>query len=449
MVLAAAMIIGLGACEKNEQEARKFPRADSADRPPREQSELVSYRLDNGLTVFMQEDHSDPRVAVEAVYRAGFAQEPGGLVQISHITEHAAIFSATASYEAGESAEKLQKFGMVNAEAVGDFVHFDYIVLGDNLPDVLQIESEHLASVRFDAETLAEQAKKAAGEITNILNSERGTLTKFAFMALMQAVNHGQTVVPIEAANYQRTVDEVAKFHTERYRVDDMILSIVGNFSIEEAKPLVEKYFGAIEPSPAAPTYTPTISRNTAVQWDIDASVFFVVCPGPYADYKERVILTMFGSYLSGYLSRNPDLFDLTRATYASNQGYPVGDLPFFVFAQPAPYKSLADTRASVLRLLDEAIDGIDENMFLRIRGTMRSYVTTSLLAAEPNTHIDYHYVLGQHALNLALKHMVKDGRSDDEFVAFVDSITLDDMKATLSKYLDASNRIEVTITGK
>jgi len=446
-ILAVVMIVALGACEKNEQEARKFPRADSGQQPPREQSEVVRYTLDNGVTVFMQEDHSDPRIAIEVVYRAGFAQEPSGQVQVAHITEHAVVYCATAKYKAGEAIKAMQKIGMINAEASGDFVKFDYIVRGDGLEQALSAEADRLTSVQFDAETLAEQAKRAAGEIASALSSDRGTLTKFGFMTLMQAVDHGQTVVPVEAANYQRTVDEVTAFHKERYRVNDMIISIVGNFKIDDAKALVEKYFGGIARTPDPVVYKPTITKNMSVKWDIDGSAFYIVCPGPYDNYTDRIILTMFGSYLSSYLSRNPELFDLTRATYASNQAYPVGSLPFFVFAQPEKYKSLADVRASVTQLFDDAIASVDETMFERIRGAMKNYVTASLIEAQASTQIDYHYILGQHALNLAMKDILKEGRPTEDFVQMLDAITLDQMRQTLAKYLSKDNRFEVAIT--
>jgi predicted Zn-dependent peptidase len=449
LLLAAIAATTLLACEKNEEEAKKFPRAD--DNVPVEASisDLVSYKLDNGVTVFMQEDHSEPNVAIEVFYQAGFSSEPKGQVQVSHITEHAVVFSGTDKLKPNEAPEKIRDFGYVNAEAVGNYVHFDYLVSPDHIADALEIESDHLANARFDEKTLKEQEKKAASEIKNVLGSERGTLKKFGLITLLHAVNHGETNVPIEAGNFQRTVEEVTQFHDARYRVNDMIISIVGDLKIDDAKVLVQKYFGEIAPEPDPPVYQTSIKKNMAVRWDIGASVEYFVYPGPYETYKDRLILAMFGSYLNQYLMYNPEIPSLARGTYVSNPSYPVGPLPFFVFVQPAKYRSLSDVRQTVVGLIDAGIQSVDEKMFSRMKASVGDFIASSLIETEAgNPKVDHRMVLGQHAINLGIKYMFKEGRTDEEFAAVLDGVTLDDMKATLDKYLADSKRMEVMIVG-
>jgi len=449
LLLAAIAATTLLACEKNEQEARKFPRAD--DNVPVEVSisDLVTYKLDNGITVFMQEDHSDPNIAVEVFYQAGFNSEPKGQVQISHVTEHAVVFAGTDKLKLNEAPEKIREFGYVNAEAVGNYVHFDYLLSPDHLADVLEIESDHLVNARFDEKSLKEQQKKAAAEIKSVLTSERGTLSKFGLITLMHAVNHGETNVPIEAGNFQRTVEEVTQFHGARYRVNDMIISIVGDFAIDDAKVLVQKYFGEIAPKPDPPTYQTSINKNLTVRWDIGASVEYFVYPGPYETYKDRLILAMFGSYLNQFLMYSPDIPTMARATYVSNPSYPIGPLPFFVFVQPAKYRSLADVRQAVVGLIDAGIQSVDEKMFSRMKASVGDFITSSLIETEAgNPQVDHRMVIGQHAINLGIKHMFKEGRTDEEFAAVLEGVTLDDMKATLDKYLADSRRLEVIVVG-
>lgn len=46
------------------------------------------YRLDNGLTVILTQDHSDPLVYVEMNYRVGLAEEAPGQSGMAHLFEH-------------------------------------------------------------------------------------------------------------------------------------------------------------------------------------------------------------------------------------------------------------------------------------------------------------------------------------------------------------------------
>ena len=52
---------------------------------------LISYekwRLPNGLTIFVHEDHSDPLVHVEVTYHVGSARETPGKSGFAHFFEH-------------------------------------------------------------------------------------------------------------------------------------------------------------------------------------------------------------------------------------------------------------------------------------------------------------------------------------------------------------------------
>lgn len=445
--LAALVITPLFSCEKDEQEAAKFPRSDdNAFR--REFSEMVSFQLDNGISVYLQEEYTNNQVSFEAFYRAGFAQEPLGQVQVAHLAEHCVVFAQTESFKAGEAVEMLRKGSLVGAEAVGDYVHFDYVVQSEHFEDVLKIESERLTSLQIDNDVREEQAKKAASEIESVLNSNRGSLSKFGMMTMLQAVQHGQRHVPIEGANYERTIEELEAFHKQHYRTDDMVIVVVGAIKIDEARPLIEKYFGAIPRSPEPPRYAANISKDMSVTWDIDAKVVFLVYPGPFEEDRERVALVMFGSYLNQYIMRDANVPVLTQSTYTTNPSYPLNYLPFFVFGQAAEFRSLSDVRELIAGLTDSAVSTLDEKMFSRIKASISSFVESSFLVSQAdNVRVDHHVVIGQHAVNTAIKHYLKLGRSDEEFLAVADSITFEEMQQILAKYLAPEQRRVVTIT--
>ena len=49
---------------------------------------FAKYVLDNGLTVVLHEDHSDPMVHVDVTYHVGSAREEAGRSGFAHFFEH-------------------------------------------------------------------------------------------------------------------------------------------------------------------------------------------------------------------------------------------------------------------------------------------------------------------------------------------------------------------------
>jgi len=50
--------------------------------------EIKTFKLDNGLRVFVVEDHSSPVATVQVWYRVGSRNENYGITGISHLLEH-------------------------------------------------------------------------------------------------------------------------------------------------------------------------------------------------------------------------------------------------------------------------------------------------------------------------------------------------------------------------
>jgi zinc protease len=59
------------------------------------------YRLDNGLTVILHEDHSDPMVHIDVTYHVGSAREEPGRSGFAHLFEHM-MFEGSANVGQGD-----------------------------------------------------------------------------------------------------------------------------------------------------------------------------------------------------------------------------------------------------------------------------------------------------------------------------------------------------------
>jgi predicted Zn-dependent peptidase len=271
---------------------------------------------------------------------------------------------------------------------------------------------------------------------------------KFAIIALLQALQHGAESVPIREANYDRTIEELTEFHDQYYRTDDMTIVIVGNMKKDEVRAVLDKYFADIPSSPEPPRHKVSIDSDRRVLWDIDASSVFLVYPGPFEDDRDNIALVAFGAYLSQYISmHDPEIPTMTRATYTTNPSYPLNNLPFFVFAQPEQYRSPADVRDKLIAVTDQAIASVDQNMFNRIKASLKDLLTSSFLEAQvDNYSIPHHRVIGQHAVNAGIMHYLRNGHTTEDYVAMIDSITFEEMQQILATYLSPDQRRVVII---
>jgi predicted Zn-dependent peptidase len=445
--LLASLLAALS-CGKDEEYSQQFNKA-SDENFERDMSDLSSFKLSNGATVYLQEERTSNEVAIEAVYRAGYTRDPKGRVQIAHLTEHLTMHCATGPYKAGDSMQLVKdKGGKIAAEALADFIHVDYVVDAANLDEALAIEASRLKELSCDQATLEAQKKMVAEEFPNSMKNPRGNLTRISLAALAQIIYYGQTHVPVNAGIAKLTLDDVHRFHQANYRPDDMVLVMIGNFKKTEAEALVRKHFEPIPSRPTPPEPALTIRRSTRATWDIPVNATYFIAPGPYQDEKERLILTMFGGFLQGLFANSPDVYGASQATYTSNQTYPVGRLPFFIFVQ-AKEGSTADAVVPALfARVDQAIQALDEDKTVEMVKTgMISFVTTSgLQPDEPDFPMLHYQVIGQEALNVCLKHMVLDGRTTEDFAGQVNSITPDEFRAVVKKRLDRSALLTISI---
>ena len=445
VALLAAVLI-LNGCETDKQEAQKFNRADE-ENYQRDMGSLASFTLSNGITVYVQEERTDDNVAIEVLYRAGFMVEPKAQPQISHLAEHLSVYCGMGPFAPDAALAAIQKdHGMINAEAVADFVHIDYIVAGTRLEEIFQIESERLRAIQCDQATLERESRKVMQELDTVIKDPKGVLTKFGMMALNQTYRFGERHVPVLGRVADYTIDDVHRFHRQYYRPDDMVLVVIGNIKAADVETLARKYFEPIPRRPSTETAAPVPGKNTPATWDIDAEILYLVAPGPYTD-RERLVLTMFGSFLHQSMNTTQEVYGACKALYCSNQVYRVDDLPFFIFAEPNPGSRIDDVSNIMLNHLDKATAMLDDAALVaNIKGSLVSFVSASMLKSDvPDYPLAHHQVIGQEALNVGMKHLLREGRSVEDFTKEVESVTQQEMKDTVNKYLTRSKLVRFT----
>lgn len=103
------------------------------------------FRLENGLSILLCEDHSAPVVAYHTWFSVGSRHEHEGKTGLAHLFEHL-MFNETEKLSAGEFDRKLEQAGAEsNAATWLDWTQYNVAVPKQQLGAVIELEAERMA----------------------------------------------------------------------------------------------------------------------------------------------------------------------------------------------------------------------------------------------------------------------------------------------------------------
>ena len=216
------------------------------------------YRLPNGLTVILSEDHRLPQVSVNIWYHVGAANQAPGRSGFAHLFEHM-MFSGSKHVQPSpfKFLEAIGVAGgsMVNGSTSFDRTNYFEVVPSNELATALWIESDRMGFLldTLDQKKLQVQRDVVSNERRQSYENRPYGLTFLRTCSLLFPSPHPYyecvigSIPEIQAAS----VEDLRAFFREWYGPDDASLAIVGDFDPREAKDLVERYFGPIPAGPA------------------------------------------------------------------------------------------------------------------------------------------------------------------------------------------------------
>jgi predicted Zn-dependent peptidase len=227
------------------------------------------YRLANGLTVILHEDHSLPLVAVNLWFRVGSKEEPPRRTGFAHLFEHL-MFMGTKNVPDGKFDEILEGEGAQNnASTSSDYTEYHELGPSHLLETFLWLEADRLATL---PEAMTE--KKVALQREVVRNERRQSSenrpygrVELVLPELLYPPGHPyrHPVIGSHADLVAARVADVKAFFRSYYVPSNASLVIAGDFKPGEARRLVDKWFGwlprASEPAHAwaAP---PRLTKN-------------------------------------------------------------------------------------------------------------------------------------------------------------------------------------------
>lgn len=253
VVLAVMLLVAGSAGAKTVgKNAGRAARSKTMENPIRD-LKPDTFKLSNGLTVFLVEDHRVPLVAIDINYQVGSKNEKRGRTGFAHLFEHL-MFQGSKHYD-DDYFKPLQDIGgQVNGATSTDRTRYWEVVPAGYLERALWLEADRMGFLpdAMTQERLDNQRSVVQNERRqNYENRPYGTVWEKT-LAVLYPVNHPYnwpTIGSMEDLT-AATLDDVKDFFKTYYAPNNASVALVGDFDPKAAKAMLEKLFGAIPPGP-------------------------------------------------------------------------------------------------------------------------------------------------------------------------------------------------------
>jgi zinc protease len=211
------------------------------------------YRLRNGLTVILSEDHRLPQVSVNVWYHVGAANQTPGHSGFAHLFEHM-MFSG--SVHAKDPDTILEQIGGSNRNGSTSFDRTNYYetVPSNELPTALWLESDRMGFLlpTLDAEKLKIQRDVVSNEYRQRIENVPYGPSQQRLCDLLYPLPHPyyECVIGLISEIQAASVEEVRDFFRRFYGPNNASLVLVGDFDPAAAKRLIGQYFSPIPRGP-------------------------------------------------------------------------------------------------------------------------------------------------------------------------------------------------------
>ncbi|WP_448547597.1 M16 family metallopeptidase [Thalassotalea fusca] len=346
------------------------------------------YVLDNGLTVILHQDKSDPLVHVDVTYHVGSGREELGKSGFAHFFEHM-MFQGSENV-ADEQHFKLvtEAGGTMNGTTNSDRTNYFQTVPASQLEKMLWLESDRMgflldAVTQEKFEVQRETVKNERGQ--RIDNRPYGRLGERVAEALYPAGHpYSWPVIGYMEDLNRVNVNDLKAFFLRWYGPNNATLTIGGDIDETETLALIKKYFGSIPRGPEVdmPEKRPVVleaDRYISMEDNVHLPLIYMSYPTVSVRHEDEAPLDVLSSILGGgktsLLYKN--LVKNQIAVQAS-VSHPCAELActfnLLALPHPASGKSLADIEKIIRDSLVEFEQrGVQDNDLAKVKAEMEA----------------------------------------------------------------------------
>ena len=343
----------------------KFPPLKKVEKPP-----FVKVQMENGMTLFLMEDHSLPLIGFKALIRTGSIYEPPEKIGLADITLETMRTGGAGEKTGDEIDNFLEGIGASISAGVGaDVASLEGLCQKKNFISVFNIFRDLLTSPRFEEKKIQLAIIRKKSEIAR-RNDEISDIADREFRRLIYGYKNPYARIPEYETIENIKREDILRFYSQSVSPEDVILGIWGDFETEEMIEIVKKTFGKWKREEGQRLEKPVVefvqqngSFNLIEKKDATQSVVIMGTLGLKRDDPDYFAAVVLSRILgAGWNSRFSRILRGERAVAYEVWASFAGE-----FAYPGLFIAKAQTRADrtmeTVKLMREEIERIKEGV--------------------------------------------------------------------------------------
>lgn len=409
--------------------------------------QVERYTLPNGLRVVLNEDHSTPLVAINIWYHVGSKNERPGRTGFAHLFEHM-LFSGSQHVAKNEHFGYVQSVGgIINGSTNFDRTNYYETVPSNYLPLVLWLESDRMGWFlpALDQEKLDIQKQVVKEERRQRYdNVPYGTWIENLLQRLFpEGHPYRHPTIGYMPDLTAAELEDVREFFRTWYTPNNAVLTLVGDFDRQQARELIERYFGPIPRGPEpqrvqiAPVQLQTEQRGV-VEGSVQLPRVYRAYHIPAFGQPDWIAADLLSGILTGGKASRLErslVLEQQIAQDVNSFAWPAESTGIFIIsATPKPGIEVA----AVERALDAEIQRLVQN----------GPTADELQRVKNRSEADLANQLGRFSSRADVLSMMEtffgDANEVNRMPARYDAVTADQVRSVASRYLVAANRVAV-----
>lgn len=262
------------------------------------------FKLENGLTVLLHEDHKIPLYSLQIWYKVGSGDEDPNKTGLAHFFEHL-MFKGTKNFKDGYFDNFIEENGGSN----NAYTNQDMTVYHEDMPTktlktILMLEADRMQHLKVSEKNIQSEREVVIEERTRrVENSPFGRAFEALYdISYSDSSFYRWPVIGSMAHLRSATVQDFKDFYKKHYTPEKAILVISGSFDKTDAKKWIKDYFGPIpsqssyQDHKSSATYKTNQYRKIKIQ--MNSSVLLYSFPGVTVYNDDRLALSLIHTAL-------------------------------------------------------------------------------------------------------------------------------------------------------
>jgi zinc protease len=212
---------------------------------------IERFRMGNGLSILLVEEHSAPTVAYHTWFRVGSRNERPGKTGIAHLFEHL-MFNETEGLVAGEFDRQLEELGAEsNASTWLDWTHYDIAIPAAGFERVVELEAERMNHLVLRKPQVESEKEVVMNERRyRVEDDVEGALSELLWSTAFEVHPYRWPTIGWMSDIESFDVDDCQTFYRTFYAPNNATLVVVGDVVPERALGKLQDAYGSYTPAP-------------------------------------------------------------------------------------------------------------------------------------------------------------------------------------------------------